>query len=622
MNLQAIKSTAGLLLSRFAANWQKFLLIHIAINMIVFIVMAPLASSMLHFAVSLSGNAALSDQDIAFFFLSPAGFLSLLVIGSVFSIIVFLEYAALLVAARCAEEGQPATISMVIWILARHSVSLFRLALLILLRVLLNLLPFLILASVVYLLLLSEYDINYYLSGKPPEWRLSVMLGMLLAAAAGLNLVRLFVSWLLALPLLLFNGIRPYAALKQSHLRVVGHRLNISVWLLGWLLSVVLVAVASSAFVTFLGRLIIPLVAESINALILALGVVSLVGFLMSFAITFVAYSFLSLFILMWHGKLFDDLESKSTPRLRSEIQGKAGKQLKSNRHLVAWSLLVGVIISLLVANFQLARLSIEDHTEIMAHRGASAKAPENTIAAIQGAIDSGADWVEIDVQETADGEIVVIHDSDLKKIGGVGLVVATSTAAELMAVDIGSWFSSEFSDQRVPLLSQVLAMCKDRIGVNIELKYYGREKQLELRVAKLVEAADMVDQVVVMSLNYAGMQEMRRLRPHWKLGLLSSVALGDLAHLDIDFLALNGRAASRSLVRHTHEQGSDVMVWTINDAVGMSNMMGRGVDVIITDEPALAVHVLQQRKELDSAQRLLMQLADFFEQPFLYEEQ
>jgi len=289
---------------------------------------------------------------------------------------------------------------------------------------------------------------------------------------------------------------------------------------------------------------------------------------------------------------------------------------------VVAWSLLAGVIISLLFANFQLARLEIEDKTEIMAHRGASADAPENTIAAIQGAIDSGADWVEIDVQETMDGEIVVIHDSDLKKIGGVNLAVATSTAAELQTVDIGSLFSVDFSDQRVPLLKQVLAMCKDTIGINIELKYYGKEKQLERRVAELVEAAEMVEQVMVMSLNYSGIQEMRRLRPDWTLGLLSSVALGNLSELDVDFLALNGRAASRQLVRSAHEQGKKIMVWTINDAVGMSNMMGRGADAIITDEPALAVHVRQQRKELEPAQRLLMQLADIFEQPFHYGDQ
>ena len=94
---------------------------------------------------------------------------------------------------------------------------------------------------------------------------------------------------------------------------------------------------------------------------------------------------------------------------------------------------------------------------------------------------------IEIDVQETADGEVVVIHDSDLKKVGGVPLVVGQSTLQQLGYTDIGSWFDLSFSDQRIPTLREVLALCKDRIRVNIELKYYGHEKRLEQSVAELV---------------------------------------------------------------------------------------------------------------------------------------
>ena len=147
-------------------------------------------------------------------------------------------------------------------------------------------------------------------------------------------------------------------------------------------------------------------------------------------------------------------------------------------------------------------------------------------LAAIQGAIDAGAQYVEIDVQETADGEIVVIHDSDLKKVGGVPLVVGESTLQQLGYTDIGSWFDLSFSDQRIPTLREVLALCKDRIRVNIELKYYGHEKRLEQSVAELVDEAGMADQVIAMSLSYSGIQTLHRLRPAWTVGLLSTVAI------------------------------------------------------------------------------------------------
>jgi glycerophosphoryl diester phosphodiesterase len=284
--------------------------------------------------------------------------------------------------------------------------------------------------------------------------------------------------------------------------------------------------------------------------------------------------------------------------------------------------LLAGFLLSIFVVDTLLGKLDFEDRTEVMAHRGASASAPENTLAAISAAISSGAQWVEIDVQETSDGEVVVIHDRDLKKVGGVSAAVATSTLQELQQVDIGSWFGEGFSDQRLPTLKRVLQLCKDRIKVNIELKYYGAQVQLEQRVATIVDAAGMADQVMIMSLSLPGIRKMRRLRPDWTLGLLSSVAVGNIAALDVDFLALNARSTSRHLIRRIHRHDKKVMVWTVNDAVGMASMAGRGVDMIITDEPAMAVKLIQQREQLEPAERLLMQLADIFQKTSLYRDQ
>ena len=114
----------------------------------------------------------------------------------------------------------------------------------------------------------------------------------------------------------------------------------------------------------------------------------------------------------------------------------------------------------------------------------------------------------------------------------------------------------------------------------------------------------------------------MRELRPGWRVGLLSTVALGNVIGLDVDFLALNAKSTSRAKVRNIQNRDKQAMVWTVNDAVGMSVMFGRGVDAIITDEPALAVSVLEQRLELNPAERLLMYLADVFDQPAMYKEQ
>ena len=618
MDTKSVYNTIADIGRQFLANWTRFLAIHLAVSVLVFAILTPAAGVLLRLAVSLSGSAALSDQDILFFILSPAGFVSLLVLGSVFSIIVFLEHAALLVVGQSISAGSQVSMVQALLFLAGRSARLFRLALQVLMRVLVNLLPFVLLIYLLYLWLVSKYDINYYLAERPPEWRLAVALGAIVGTAGAFNLLRLFINWIFCLPLLLFSNRTPTQALADSRAAVRGHRIAIGAWLASWLAATLAATAIVSALLTLAGMSLIPLAVTSIQTLLLALGLVSLAGFLLYFCVTFAASSWLSLLVVKWLGER--GLQGKTSPRALAEAAER--NPLLGNRRVLGWALAVGVLAATGLAFVLIERLQFTTPTEVMAHRGASNAAPENTLAAVQAAIDSGAQWVEIDVQETADGEVVVIHDSDLMKVGSSPLTVAGSTLEQLRQVDIGSWFGPEFADQRVPTLEEVLELSRGRIGVNIELKYYGGEVALEQSVVDIVEQAGMANQVIAMSLSHGGIQTLHSLRPEWTVGLLSSVSVGLLAALDVDFLALNGRAATRHMIRQAHQHGKQVMVWTVNDAITMASMIGRGADALITDEPALAVSVLDEYEQLEPAQRLLIQLADFFDRPGLYREQ
>jgi len=606
------------ILDLFKTNWQQFLAIHVVINALVFMILGPLAGLLLHVAVAFSGEVALSDQDIFFFLLRPVGLISMLIAGSVFSIILFLEHAALLTAAYYRSERRLISSRWLLGFLFKRLTALFSLSVRILLSVLLMVLPFLLLLLLIYRTFLGEYDINYYLSESPPEFLAAAALGGLITMILVYMLMRLFISWVFCLPLLLINDHSPTEAMSRSREAVRGHRLQIGLWLAAWLLIGTLVTVAETAFIGGAGNLLVPLALNSFGNILLVLSILSLLAILLNFLMTWLGSSLLSLIIVVLSRDISVGL-SLNVPPGEDDVQPMS--RFIGGRKL-ALVLVLGFLAAVFVIKGMLDRVPLEDRTEIMAHRGASAMAPENTLAAIQAAIDAQAHWVEIDVQETADNEIVVIHDSDLKKIAGRPIRIASSGLEELQQVDIGSWFGPDFAAERIPTLKQVLTLCKDRIGVNIELKYYGGERHLEEGVAKIVEAAGMQDQVLVMSLNYDGIKRMREIRPDWTLGLLSSVAVGNLVGLDVDFLAINAQSASRARIRKTQDRNKQIMVWTVNDAVGISSMISRGVDAIITDEPALAVSILQQRAELEPPQRLLMYLADVFDQPSLYQEQ
>lgn len=162
-----------------------------------------------------------------------------------------------------------------------------------------------------------------------------------------------------------------------------------------------------------------------------------------------------------------------------------------------AWILLLFASAAALVVggidftDDRLARVGVERQVEIIAHRGAAGARPENTLAAVEKALEDQADWVEIDVQETADGEVVVGHDSDFMKQAVVNLKVWETTRADLAGIDIGSWFDPAYAAERPPTLRQVLLLAKERGRVLIELKYYGHDEQLERRVARVVDDTD-----------------------------------------------------------------------------------------------------------------------------------
>jgi glycerophosphoryl diester phosphodiesterase len=221
-----------------------------------------------------------------------------------------------------------------------------------------------------------------------------------------------------------------------------------------------------------------------------------------------------------------------------------------------------------------------------------------------------GADLVEIDVQETADGEVVVFHDSDFMRTAGLPLHIWDATLPQLRDIDIGSRFSPEYHNQRVPLLADVLSACRGRARVDIELKVYGHGDRLAERVAAIVDATDMGNSVVAMSLDHGSAAEMKHLRPAWPVGILAATAVGDLTRMDTDFLAVNASMVNRRFVQQAHRRGKQVYPWTINDPVQMSRLISLGVDGIITDHPDTARRVLLQRSKLSSVERLLLQAA------------
>jgi glycerophosphoryl diester phosphodiesterase len=229
----------------------------------------------------------------------------------------------------------------------------------------------------------------------------------------------------------------------------------------------------------------------------------------------------------------------------------------------------------------------------VIAHRGGRDWAPENTLAAFRKSLAADVDGVEFDVQRCATGELVVIHDQDLNRTtNGVGCVRDCSLA-ELKKLSAGLWFSDEFRDERLPLLSEVLDLFNEKTLINIEVKnvppgYDGIEEDL---LAELEPYRNRL-KIVVSSFDHYCLKKLRELDCDLELGILVAGSLVNpgeyCAKLQASFYIQNYGCLLPEACQAVRKAGLKLIVWTPNDRPGWRRLIDMEVHGICTDYPAL----------------------------------
>lgn len=237
---------------------------------------------------------------------------------------------------------------------------------------------------------------------------------------------------------------------------------------------------------------------------------------------------------------------------------------------------------------------SVAVQTRITAHRGSSSGAPENTMAALEKAVEEMADRAEIDVQETADGVIVLCHDTSLKRVAGVNKKVSDLTLEQIKKLDVGSWFSSEYQGEQIPTLEEVMEYAKGKIDLNIEIKNLGNSSGLPEKVIELVEKHEMQEQCVITSTNRFYLKRVKAVNSEIRTGYIISAAYGNFYSDEfIDLISIRSSFVTERMIESAHEAGKAVHAWTVNGKVEMERLKQLGVDDMITDRPVLAREIL-----------------------------
>ncbi len=595
----------------FRSQWRTPLGFHLLMQLLGVAIFTPIITWLGRRIVVASGEPVISNFDIAAFALSPAGIVFVLVFTALSVSLLLAEFAGQSWIAGHAIARHRATawsaVAFVLGLLPR----LIRLSARVFVRLLMLAVPFLAAAATVWFTMLGGQDINYYLAEHPPEWQRARLIAVVLVAGYSLLAAWQLARWLYAVPALVFTGASPARALADSVGATRGRLVRIVMPLLLWwlLLTAATIAITwacrqvTDAGLDWAGidvRRVLPLVAVYL--------VVTLVGGFLYGGLLVAGHQFL---VTRMYTEQTGGGEWK--PPAALEISDARSRRIVRPFVFAVLGLLA---VALGAAWFVASRLDLEPAVAITAHRGASSVAPENTMAAFRAAMEAGATYAELDVQHTRDRQLVVLHDGDLMRMGDDPRKVHELTAAEMAAIDIGRKRDAAFSGEHPPALGEVIDLVRGRMKINVELKYNVPDPGLAPAVVELLRREDFLDQVVVTSLDYAALKQVESLEPRLVTGHIVTAAVGNVVRTEADFVSLNAARATPSLVRRAHAAGKDVHVWTVNQPEVMLRMIERGVDNIITDDPALLARVIDERKALSTLELLGLRLRVLFDIP------
>lgn len=287
-------------------------------------------------------------------------------------------------------------------------------------------------------------------------------------------------------------------------------------------------------------------------------------------------------------------------------IQEAGNRQYKNKR----WTakILAGVIGGLIlfflldvISNGVYYAKKIFPEIQITAHRGSSKEAPENTMPAFELAIAQMADYIELDVQKTSDGEIIVLHDKSFKRTTGINLSPWNIDYKAVQSLDAGAYMGEEFIGTKIPTLEEVIQLCEDSTMLNIELKNNGHDDDLVEDVLALIEEYHFENQCVITSTSLMYLKQVKEQNPDLETGYILSTAYGSFYDNDaVDFFSVSSGLLNEKIVKLIHESGHEVHAWTVNSKTELERMKLLGVDNVITDYPVLAREILYREEDTE----------------------
>ncbi|WP_265333420.1 glycerophosphoryl diester phosphodiesterase membrane domain-containing protein [Paenibacillus guangzhouensis] len=546
-------------------------------------IFVPFISFIFHRAVEYSGLAGATNYELLKFAMTPYGILCFLIIIPFATVIIFIEVTVLILLSYYAHQGErikliPAFMQSLTYLPFLFRYGFFGWALYLLFMVPLLNIGF---SST----LLPSLQIPNFITGE----LLKTNSGMLILGSFFVVVALFYFRWLLSLHMIVIEGKQGFIESARKSARMMRK----SYWKMfvtlayGVLLYFVLFVLLLVAFIVIVT--IFSLVAEETG-----LENTTLFGKVLSsisvFALFLASYFSSPLFMHLLTAFYIDRAEPMDAairhadwdptrdfhPKVhRSRLQRFRG------RFVIVF---VMVITGTLLLDYSVHVTQQRTHPfTIMAHRGYTMKGVENSLEALQGAIDARADYAEIDVQLTKDGQVAVIHDTNLKRLTGRNVAVYDLTMDELRKLELRQ---GNFKG-RIHTLEEFIVYAKGKIKLNIEIKLHGREREdIVGKVVDLIHKHQWLEQCVVQSLDQQVVVKVQEMDPKIKTGYIVFASTGAMSWIHADFIVLEEFMVTQKAITSAKLLGKTLYVWTVNNAEDVEKYYYMGVDGVITDIP------------------------------------
>ncbi len=577
-------------------------------------ILAPVSSVLLSWHLGRGSYDIIGNEDLAAWLFTAQGISYLWILGTLALLVSVIRFSGYFWILEKAIEGRAANLRALFTQVAKRTPRLLRFCGAAVPVGWIALIPLAAALWGIYGFFLGEHDPNYYLAERPPEWThailASVAILLLWVGIVGGIGLRLF----LALPVYLDEGGSLWGAVRRSHRLTRGCTLQWVGRLAAVLGSWGLLRIALNSLMFALGAITLTWVAELspfLWPLIFSTALFVAFSFMLDALVGFLGFASLSTTITEGYFRLIN----KHRPQPQRSASARDPGAARGTARITSWLrprrlLLAGAVLaggSVIFSAWFFDHSPPPREVVVSAHRAGPPPAPENTLAALEAAISARADYAEIDVMRTLDGIVVVTHDADLMRQAGVPHRINATRFEDLRAIVKSGPEEIPETERRLETLAAFLERAGDRIGLMIELKYYGPDPELVPAVAEVLAAHQGDTEVILMSLDLAAVNALRKQLPEHRIGYVSTVAVGQVMDLDVDFLALARNRINRSVVLNARERGIELHAWTPNRIDHIADLVQLGVDGLITDYPDRALAVQREINAMSPVERFLL---------------